>query len=146
MLALLDDTAVEPRRLPYVRELERELQPLAASVSVPGAAPALRRILLAVTAPADLLYFQGHFDIAPVLPGVAQVEWAIQFGQRYFALPARFRGINALKFQHVIRPDMPVQLELVHDTQKNSLNFRYLSDAGQHASGRIQFDHGGADA
>jgi acyl-coenzyme A synthetase/AMP-(fatty) acid ligase len=146
LLALLDNTAVEPRRMPYVRELERELQPVAASGSVPGATPALRRILLAVTAPADLLYFQGHFDIAPVLPGVAQVEWAIQFGRRYFALPARFRGINALKFQHVIRPEMPVRLELVHDTQKNSLNFRYLSDAGQHASGRIQFDHGDADA
>jgi acyl-coenzyme A synthetase/AMP-(fatty) acid ligase len=146
LLALLVDTAVEPRRLPYVRELERERQPVSASGSVPGATPPLRRILLAVTAPADLLYFQGHFDIAPVLPGVVQIEWAMQYGRRYFALPARFRGINALKFQHVIRPDMPVQLELVHDTQKNSLNFRYLSDAGQHASGRIQFDHGGTDA
>ena len=134
LLALLDEMPAEvsakPLRLPQLRELEADAG----------------RVLLEVTAPANLLYFQGHFDVAPILPGVAQVEWAIQFGRRYFALPAHFRGINALKFQHVIRPDMPVQLELVHDTQKNSLNFRYLSDAGQHASGRIQFDHGGADA
>ena len=128
LLALLDDTPVEAPRLPHLRELELALQ----------------RVLLEVTAPANLLYFQGHFEVAPILPGVAQVEWAIQFGRRYFTLPASFRGINALKFQHVIRPDMAVQLELVHDTQKNSLNFRYLSDAGQHASGRIQF--GGTDA
>jgi 3-hydroxymyristoyl/3-hydroxydecanoyl-(acyl carrier protein) dehydratase len=129
LLALLDDGATEAPRLPQLRELEADA----------------RRVLLEVTSPANLLYFQGHFDAAPILPGVAQVEWAIQLGRRYFALPAVFRGINALKFQHVIRPQMPVQLELVHDTQKNSLNFRYLSEAGQHASGRIQFGHGGAD-
>ncbi len=129
LLALLDEAPAAPPRLPRLRELEIDAG----------------RILLEVTAPADLLYFQGHFDVAPILPGVAQVEWAIQFGRRYFALPANFRGINALKFQHVIRPEMPAQLELVHDAQKGSLNFRYLSCAGQHASGRIQFDHGGAD-
>jgi acyl-coenzyme A synthetase/AMP-(fatty) acid ligase len=129
LLALLDDAPTEAPRLPQLRELEADA----------------RRVLLEVTAPTNLLYFQGHFDAAPILPGVAQVEWAIQLGRRYFALPAVFRGINALKFQHVIRPQMPVQLELVHDTQKNSLNFRYLSEAGQHASGRIQFGHGGAD-
>ena len=48
-----------------------------------------------------------------------------------------FAGINALKFQQMIRPGHPVQLELVHDQAKNSLNFRYFSDAGAHASGRI---------
>jgi acyl-CoA synthetase (AMP-forming)/AMP-acid ligase II len=138
LLALLDETRTEASvaasagapRLPQLRELESDAQ----------------RVLLEVTAPANLLYFQGHFDVAPILPGVAQVEWAIQLGRRYFTLPANFRGIQALKFQHVIRPEMPVRLELVHDTQKSSLNFRYLSDVGQHASGRIQFNHGDADA
>jgi acyl-coenzyme A synthetase/AMP-(fatty) acid ligase len=138
LMALLDEPGAEPKaadalkrlpRLPHLRELESGPQ----------------RVLLEITAPANLLYFQGHFDVAPILPGVAQVEWAIHFGRRYFALPPVFRGVNALKFQHVIRPDMAVQLELVHDTQKHSLNFRYLSETGQHSSGRIQL-HGGADA
>jgi acyl-coenzyme A synthetase/AMP-(fatty) acid ligase len=111
-------------RLPRVRELERDAQ----------------RVLLEIVAPASLLYFDGHFDAAPILPGVVQVDWAMHYGRQYFTLPARFKGINALKFQQVIQPETPVQLELVHDAAKGGLNFRYMSDAGQHASGRVQME------
>jgi acyl-CoA synthetase (AMP-forming)/AMP-acid ligase II/3-hydroxymyristoyl/3-hydroxydecanoyl-(acyl carrier protein) dehydratase len=106
--------------------------------------PALRvleesaaRMLFELTVPADLLYFDGHFSVAPVLPGVVQVDWAIHYGRRHFALAEGFSGIAALKFQQMIRPEQPVCLELVHDSAKNSLNFRYFSEAGAHASGRI---------
>ena len=51
--------------------------------------------------------------------------------------PGGFAGINALKFQQMIRPGQPVRLELVHDAAKGSLNFRYFSEAGAHASGRV---------
>jgi acyl-CoA synthetase (AMP-forming)/AMP-acid ligase II len=108
-------------RFPHLRELERTEQ----------------RVLLEVTAPANLLYFDGHFDVAPILPGVVQVDWAIHYGRHYFKLPVQFKGINALKFQQVIQPENPVQLELLHDAAKNSLHFRYVSEAGQHASGRV---------
>lgn len=87
----------------------------------------------------DLLYFEGHFPVAPILPGVAQLDWAIAFGRNYFPLPPVFREVAALKFQQVIVPGATVTLELQHDTVKGSLQFRYLSDAGQHASGRVLF-------
>lgn len=95
------------------------------------------RVLLELTVPEDLLYFDGHFRVAPVLPGVVQVDWAIHYGRRYFGLEQRFDGINALKFQQMIRPRHPVHLELLHDAAKGQLQFRYFSDAGAHASGRI---------
>ncbi|MFP5393830.1 MAG: AMP-binding protein [Gammaproteobacteria bacterium] len=97
------------------------------------------RVLLALTVPANLFYFDGHFTDAPVLPGVAQVDWAILYGRKHFRLAPDFAGIHALKFQQVIRPDAPVSLELIHDSVKGSLQFRYFSDAGPHAGGRIQF-------
>jgi len=131
LLALLDgDDGAGARRprLPQLRELERE--PL--------------RVLLEVSAPADLLYFDGHFDVAPILPGVVQVDWAIHYGRQYFHLPPQFKGINALKFQQVIQPETPVRLELLHDEAKGCLQFRYVSEAGQHASGRVIL--GDADA
>lgn len=117
LLALLD----ERPRFPSLRVLEQQAQ----------------RMLLELTVPANLLYFDGHFSVAPVLPGVVQVDWAIHYGRRYFGFKSGFGGINALKFQQMIRPDQPVRLELVHDLAKGQLHFRYFSDAGAHASGRI---------
>ena len=117
LLALLE----ERPRLPAVRILEQEAT----------------RMLLELTVPANLLYFDGHFSIAPVLPGVVQVDWAIHYGRRHFGLEPGFKGINALKFQQMIRPEQPVQLELVHEVAKAQLHFRYFSDVGAHASGRI---------
>ncbi len=96
-------------------------------------------VKLEVSIPVDLYYFDGHFPDAPILPGVVQVDWAIAIGRRYFVLPRHFRTINALKFQHVIQPGNVVTLELTHDSEKNTLGFRYLSALGQHASGRIVF-------
>jgi acyl-CoA synthetase (AMP-forming)/AMP-acid ligase II len=125
LLALLEGEqgrAPEARpRFPALRVLEQEAA----------------RVLLELTVPEDLLYFDGHFRVAPVLPGVVQVDWAIHYGREYFGLEGRFGGINALKFQQMIRPRHPVQLELLHDAAKGQLQFRYFSDAGAHASGRI---------
>lgn len=94
---------------------------------------------LELTVPADLLYFDGHFPGSPILPGVVQVDWAIARGRQYFAIPPVFRDMAMLKFQQVIAPGATVQLELAWDPAKNSLQFKYLSGAGQHASGRVLF-------
>lgn len=129
LLALFDDAPAP--RLPQVHAIERD--------------EAALRVTMTLSAPANLYYFDGHFDQAAILPGVVQVEWAIAYGRQYFELPPAFGGINALKFQQVITPGQIVQLELVHDTAKGSLNFRYSSDAGQHASGRVMFGPGAAN-
>lgn len=123
-LAALVGAGLDPRpRTPQVVVLEH----------------APRQVTLEVLAPAGLFYFDGHFDGAPVLPGVVQLDWAIRYGRRHFALGAAFCAVHALKFQHVIRPGMPVMLELNHDPARGSLAFRYYSGAGQHATGRIDF-------
>lgn len=123
LLALLGEDAHPRPHLPAMRLLES----------------ASERVLLELTVPADLLYFDGHFSVAPVLPGVVQVDWAIFYGRSHFDLAPEFRAIAALKFQQLIRPGRAVQLELIHDRGKSSLNFRYTSAAGAHASGRILF-------
>jgi acyl-coenzyme A synthetase/AMP-(fatty) acid ligase len=110
-------------RLPQVRLLERDPS----------------RVTLEVIAPADLLYFDGHFTQMAILPGVVQLDWAISYGRQYFELAPRFKAVHALKFQQLIRADMPVTLELLFDANKGSLSFRYFSAAQQHSSGRILF-------
>ncbi len=120
LLALLE--RAKPR-LPEVRAVE-------------GAGSA---VTLDLFVPADLFYFDGHFDGAPLLPGVVQVDWARYFARLHLALPARFRAMHALKFQQPVLPGSALRLELQYDALKCSLQFRYLSDAGQHASGRLLF-------
>jgi acyl-coenzyme A synthetase/AMP-(fatty) acid ligase len=122
LLALLEDKPARPT-LPRQRLLEKEAQ----------------RAVFELIAPHDLFYFDGHFPAAPILPGVVQVDWAIAYGRQCFDLPPLFRGIHALKFQNVVRPEMPVTLELLHDPVKSCLTFRLSSPAGQHASGKILF-------
>jgi acyl-CoA synthetase (AMP-forming)/AMP-acid ligase II len=121
LLALLD---ARPRE-PLIEEIERNQD--------------LQQAKLQLTIPADLFYFDGHFDQAPILPGVVQVDWAIAIGRRYFDLPPVFRAVNMLKFQQVIRPEQTVTLELNYDAEKETLSFRYTSAVGPHASGRIVF-------
>ncbi|WP_016832009.1 AMP-binding protein [Herbaspirillum lusitanum] len=98
-----------------------------------------RSVVLQLHVPPDLLYFDGHFPEAPILPGVVQVDWALALGRQYFDLPAHFRALQALKFQRVVTPGATLTLELENDTQKNLLAFRLHSAGGQHASGRILF-------
>jgi len=96
-------------------------------------------VVLQLHVPPDLLYFDGHFPEAPILPGVVQLDWALALGRQYFDLPAHFRALQALKFQRVVTPGATLTLELENDTQKNALAFRLHSANGQHASGRILF-------
>ena len=126
LLALLGVGDARPR-VPQVRLLERDEQPNG------------ERVLLELIVPSTLFYFDGHFTQAPVLPGVVQVDWAIRYAREHFAVAPGFRGIHALKFQQVVRPDVPFQLELKYDSASCTLHFRYFSDAGQHAGGRILF-------
>lgn len=102
-----------------------------------------QRVLFEMVAPQNLVYFDGHFAEVSILPGVAQVEWAIAFGRECFSLPPKFLGMKTLKFQRVILPETPFFLELTHDAAKSSLGFRYFSATEQHSSGRVLF--GAAD-
>ncbi|MEO6450930.1 MAG: AMP-binding protein [Burkholderiaceae bacterium] len=87
----------------------------------------------------DLLVFDGHFPASPILPGVAQVDWAIAFARERFALPARFVRMDALKFSQPATPGMHLDLELHWNAATTTLQFEYRSTAGRHSSGRIVF-------
>ncbi|MCK7500418.1 MAG: hypothetical protein MZW92_66700 [Comamonadaceae bacterium] len=75
---------------------------------------------------------------------MAQVDWAIAFGRACFALPARFLRLETLKFQRPMSPGTEVLLTLERREGSGALNFRYESNDGLHASGRVVF--GDADA
>lgn len=93
---------------------------------------------LSLMVPPDLACFSGHFPTAPVLPGVVQVDWAMQFGQSLIDLPPSFAGMEVLKFQQLVRPGEGLSLTLRFDAARSKLHFTF-KNARQAAcsSGRI---------
>jgi 3-hydroxymyristoyl/3-hydroxydecanoyl-(acyl carrier protein) dehydratase len=88
--------------------------------------------------------FDGHFPGAPILPGVAQLDWAINWGREAFpAMPPHFTRVDALKFQQVVPPGTALELALDWSAERATLGFRYHSAAGQHASGKVLFTEDG---
>ena len=92
---------------------------------------------LQLSVPPDLAYFSGHFPKAPVLPGVVQVEWALNLGRQLLNLPGAFAGMEVLKFQQLVRPGDEVQLHLRFDPVRSKLYFAYRNETATCSSGRI---------
>ncbi|WP_454256348.1 ApeI family dehydratase [Pseudomonas sp. Marseille-Q8238] len=93
---------------------------------------------LELDVPLDLAHFTGHFPRTPVLPGVVQIDWAQQLARRYIAdLPARFAGMEVLKFQQLVRPGDRLQLSLRFDAERGKLYFAFRNGEAPCSSGRI---------
>ncbi|NUT85752.1 AMP-binding protein [Pseudomonas corrugata] len=145
------ETLALPRRWRWLRQLplnaqgklpQAEVEALLAAPR-PKAPDVLEQVetdgewSLQLVVPPDLAYFSGHFPTAPVLPGVVQVDWALNLGRQLLDLPPRFVGMEVLKFQQLVRPGDEVQLHLRFDRERGKLYFAYRNDTAACSSGRI---------
>ena len=87
--------------------------------------------------PDALLYFQGHFPDFPILPGIVQLDWVIQYGRQHFALGAHAPTTIKIKFRKPIRPNHRIMLILKHS--RGRLEFDYADAEGLCSSGQIGF-------
>jgi acyl-CoA synthetase (AMP-forming)/AMP-acid ligase II len=88
---------------------------------------------------ADLAVFDGHFPDRPILPGVAQVDWAIAWGIERFGIAAPFLRLEALKFLLPVEPGMRLEGEWHWDAATATLRFEFRSQRGLHCGGRAVF-------
>jgi 3-hydroxymyristoyl/3-hydroxydecanoyl-(acyl carrier protein) dehydratase len=92
---------------------------------------------LALRVPLDLIYFPGHFPQAPVVPGVVQIDWALALAATRLGTPLRCKAMEALKFQHLLRPGDRADLTLHHDAARGKLHFAYRHGDKAFSSGRL---------
>lgn len=82
----------------------------------------------------DLFYFNGHFPIQAILPGVVQLGWTIEFAKKIFAIDLSC-NLPMVKFMSPILPEDKVALNLTLNTEKKNLSFEfYLVNANKVAS------------
>jgi 3-hydroxymyristoyl/3-hydroxydecanoyl-(acyl carrier protein) dehydratase len=87
--------------------------------------------------PRDLHYFRGHFPSAPVVPGVVLIKWAIAFAQRFLRVGGGFVGMEAVKFQQPMTPELHVTLTLDYNANAGKLRFSFASAGSRYGSGRV---------
>jgi 3-hydroxymyristoyl/3-hydroxydecanoyl-(acyl carrier protein) dehydratase len=95
------------------------------------------KVRLRLRLPRDLIYFQGHFPAAAILPAVAQIDWAMQYGVEFLGVAGTFRGMDRLKFWRVLAPADEPELTLELMPQKNTLEFAYSTRSGRHSAGQL---------
>jgi 3-hydroxymyristoyl/3-hydroxydecanoyl-(acyl carrier protein) dehydratase len=94
---------------------------------------------LKLVVPEALLYFRGHFPGFALLPGVVQLDWAIQYAVQHFALGDVFASTIRIKFRKPIRPNHHLILSLKYVRARNSIYFDYEDAEGPCSSGQIGF-------
>ncbi len=85
----------------------------------------------------DLFQFQGHFPGNPVAPGVAQVDWAVQFGNIYLNTSSTVREVSKLKFCRLSKPGDNFSITLSFDAESARLNFAFAEGNKPVSSGVI---------
>ncbi len=94
---------------------------------------------LELKAPPNLIYFDGHFDDFPVLPGVCQLRWADEYAQRFLSLPqgSFCEDVLKLKFTSPIRPGQI--LSLVLSQKAHRVSFSFVSAGKKFSSGVLVY-------
>ncbi len=89
-----------------------------------------------------LFWFQGHFAVQPLLPGVAQLDWVMHYARQLLVPDARFHKIINVKFQAPLLPDNEVCLSLTWQPARDTLSFSYQRLRGEErlpaSSGKIR--------
>lgn len=96
-------------------------------------------VKLQLEVPADLAWFTGHFPGRPILPGVAQIGWAIAYAREYFGLDGDPQEIDRVKFLRTTGGGTRLELEL----NRNGAHVTWhLHEQGESLSrGRLSFRH-----
>ncbi len=93
-----------------------------------------------IEVPRDLASLEGHFPGWPLVPGVAQLGWAVEAAEELLGQRLDVRGVEVLKFKEVLLPGARATLEVLataDDRARERVRFRIATAEGEVSSGRI---------
>lgn len=96
------------------------------------------QVRLSVFVSEDLEHFEGHFPGFGVLPGVVQIDWAVDLAREFFSIPCDgFYKMDQVKFQALALPNMQMELVLSWNASKGRLGFVYQNEQKKYSSGSL---------
>ncbi|MDA8230033.1 MAG: hypothetical protein M0006_01705 [Magnetospirillum sp.] len=87
-----------------------------------------------------LSWFQGHFPGMPILPGVVQIDWALEFARRHLGLGIAAARQFQVKFKATMAPGDRPTLALRHDPGRGRLAFEYRRAGQVCAAGSVTLE------
>ncbi len=90
----------------------------------------------ALRVPPNLGWLDGHFPGAPVVPGVAQIQWVMDAARTFGRDEPTLTRIESLKFKDVLRPGDVFRLRVELSPTGDRLDFRLWNDRAMFSSGR----------
>lgn len=91
----------------------------------------LRHVELILFLKPDLFWFNGHFTVQSLLPGVAQIDWVMYYATTLLAPDWRFHSIQNVKFLSPLLPETTVTLTLHWQEERQILTFSYQLHVGE---------------
>lgn len=92
-----------------------------------------------VEVPKDLVFFEGHFPDNPIMPGVAQIQWAGHYAKTCLPIPGDIIGMEVIKFKNVIMPGDILSLDLSYRPDRAKLTFKIGDGEQVFSSGRLVY-------
>ena len=89
--------------------------------------PSPNEIIMEAEVNPDSPWFSGHFPSEPILPGIAQLEMALDAIKRLNQESLRISGVKRVRFKQVIRPDDKLKIAVApHKKDALSYFFRIM--------------------
>src|SRR3954452_17196436 len=110
------------------------IEPTVSSVAHSGPDQVLIVLALPATHPA----FAGHFPGRPILPGVVQIDWAVQLAESCLASGFSAACDFRVKFRRVVTAGDDLSLDLRVDRASRVVTFSYRVGDAMVSSGRIR--------
>lgn len=128
-----------------LRELFRDPEPPAPRVDRPEILAERRdgdSLERSCRVPTDLACFAGHFPDIPLVPGVLQLDWAMELASVLLEAPPAVAEIELLKLRSPLRPGAGFRIR-ARVVAGDRLEFRIWGDTCEHASGRVRLGEPG---
>lgn len=85
--------------------------------------------------PPTLSHLDGHFPKLPIVPGVAQIDWAAKYAARHLHLGNGVAMSFQVKFRRLMSPGSHITLVLSHHAERRRMSFTYQQQDQVLASG-----------